>query len=68
MIWIPIQLHFQILNVYRELMNEGIFDVVTNVLQSQDKKLVLTGYYFPFANLICIKFHLTFVFFYFPYD
>ncbi|KAL5182610.1 Serine/threonine-protein phosphatase 4 regulatory subunit 3 [Glycine soja] len=26
-----------------DLMNEGIFDVVTNVLQSQDKKLVLTG-------------------------
>ncbi|CAJ1940879.1 unnamed protein product [Sphenostylis stenocarpa] len=26
-----------------DLMNEGIFDVVTDVLQNQDKKLVLTG-------------------------
>jgi len=25
-------------------MNEGIFDIVSEVLQSQDKKLVLTGY------------------------
>ncbi|KAG5023806.1 hypothetical protein JHK85_020148 [Glycine max] len=33
----------QQLRLFRELMNEGIFDVVTNVLQSQDKKLVLTG-------------------------
>ncbi|KAJ1383279.1 hypothetical protein SESBI_43507 [Sesbania bispinosa] len=28
---------------YLDLMNEGIFDIVTNVLQNQDKKLVLTG-------------------------
>lgn len=28
---------------YRDLMNEGIFDIITDVLQSQDKKLVLTG-------------------------
>ncbi|KAG4378395.1 hypothetical protein GLYMA_17G032400v4 [Glycine max] len=33
----------QQLRLFRDLMNEGIFDVVTNVLQSQDKKLVLTG-------------------------
>ncbi|KAH1209067.1 Serine/threonine-protein phosphatase 4 regulatory subunit 3 [Glycine max] len=26
-----------------DLMNEGVFDIVTDVLQSQDKKLVLTG-------------------------
>lgn len=25
-------------------MNEGIFDIITDVLQSEDKKLVLTGY------------------------
>lgn len=35
---------FQILNVCRDLMNEGIFDIVTDVLQSDDKKFVLTGY------------------------
>ncbi|XP_057429694.1 uncharacterized protein LOC130722858 [Lotus japonicus] len=29
--------------LFRDLMNEGIFDIVTDVLQSQDKKLVLTG-------------------------
>ncbi|KAK7363499.1 hypothetical protein VNO77_05643 [Canavalia gladiata] len=33
----------QQLRLFRDLMNEGIFDVVTNILQSQDKKLVLTG-------------------------
>ncbi|KAK7264697.1 hypothetical protein RJT34_32307 [Clitoria ternatea] len=33
----------QQLRLFRDLMNEGIFDVVTNVLQSQDKKFVLTG-------------------------
>ncbi|ESW26354.1 hypothetical protein PHAVU_003G112400 [Phaseolus vulgaris] len=33
----------QQLRLFRDLMNEGIFDVVTDVLQSQDKKLVLTG-------------------------
>lgn len=35
------------------MVNEGIFDTVTDVLQSEDKKLVLTGY----SNLdlmICI--------------
>jgi len=36
-------------------MNEGIFDVVTDVLQSQDKKLVLTGYC-SLVNLIGVKF------------
>lgn len=37
------------------MVNEGIFDTVTDVLQSEDKKLVLTGY----SNLdlmICIIF------------
>lgn len=29
------------------MMNEGIFDIVTDVLQSQDKKLVITGYWCP---------------------
>ncbi|ESQ32354.1 hypothetical protein EUTSA_v10005268mg, partial [Eutrema salsugineum] len=29
--------------LYRELMNAGIFDIITEVLQSPDKKLVLTG-------------------------
>ncbi|XP_047153634.1 serine/threonine-protein phosphatase 4 regulatory subunit 3-like isoform X1 [Vigna umbellata] len=33
----------QQLRLFRDLMNEGIFDVVTDVLQSEDKKLVLTG-------------------------
>ncbi|CAL0325418.1 unnamed protein product [Lupinus luteus] len=33
----------QQLRLFRELMNEGIFDVVSDVLQYQDKKLVLTG-------------------------
>ncbi|TKY72520.1 Serine/threonine-protein phosphatase 4 regulatory subunit 3 [Spatholobus suberectus] len=33
----------QQLRLFRDLMNEGIFDIVTDVLQSQDKKLVLTG-------------------------
>lgn len=27
----------------RDLMNEGIFDIIIDALQSQDKKLVLTG-------------------------
>ncbi|KAF7813567.1 serine/threonine-protein phosphatase 4 regulatory subunit 3-like isoform X3 [Senna tora] len=31
------------IRLFRDLMNEGIFDIVTDVLQSQDKKLVLTG-------------------------
>lgn len=34
---------FENLNSCRDLMNEGIFDIVTDALQSQDKKLVLTG-------------------------
>ncbi|KAM0984800.1 hypothetical protein ACFX2I_012077 [Malus domestica] len=33
----------QQLRLFRDLMNEGIFDIVTDVLQSEDKKLVLTG-------------------------
>ncbi|XP_045832116.1 serine/threonine-protein phosphatase 4 regulatory subunit 3-like isoform X2 [Trifolium pratense] len=33
----------QQLRLFRDLMNEGIFDIVSDVLQSQDKKLVLTG-------------------------
>ncbi|CAH2044630.1 unnamed protein product [Thlaspi arvense] len=31
------------LQLFRELMNEGIFDIIAEVLQSPDKKLVLTG-------------------------
>ncbi|XP_072055817.1 uncharacterized protein [Arachis hypogaea] len=34
----------QQLRLFRVLMNEGIFDVIIQVLQSQDKKLVLIGY------------------------
>lgn len=30
-------------NHFRDLMSEGIFDIITDALQSQDKKLVLTG-------------------------
>ncbi|XWS14172.1 hypothetical protein CRYUN_Cryun36dG0100600 [Craigia yunnanensis] len=33
----------QQLQLFRGLMNEGIFDIITDALQSQDKKLVLTG-------------------------
>ncbi|CAK9318476.1 unnamed protein product [Citrullus colocynthis] len=33
----------QQLRLFRDLMNEGIFDIITDVLQSEDKKLVLTG-------------------------
>ncbi|KAM5568799.1 hypothetical protein ABKV19_016364 [Rosa sericea] len=33
----------QQLRLFRDLMNEGIFDIVSDALQSQDKKLVLTG-------------------------
>lgn len=33
----------QQLRLFRDLMNEGIFDIMTDALQSQDKKLVLTG-------------------------
>ncbi|XWS08505.1 hypothetical protein CRYUN_Cryun40dG0008300 [Craigia yunnanensis] len=33
----------QQLRLFRELMNEGIFDIIADALQSQDKKLVLTG-------------------------
>ncbi|XLU58091.1 hypothetical protein S245_052739, partial [Arachis hypogaea] len=29
--------------LFRVLMNEGVFDVITQALQSQDKKLVLIG-------------------------
>ena len=28
---------------YRDLMNEGIFDIIADTLQNQDKKIVLTG-------------------------
>ncbi|KAJ9154590.1 hypothetical protein P3X46_027910 [Hevea brasiliensis] len=31
------------LRLFRDLMNEGIFDIITEALQNQDKKLVLTG-------------------------
>ncbi|XP_038881877.1 serine/threonine-protein phosphatase 4 regulatory subunit 3-like isoform X2 [Benincasa hispida] len=33
----------QQLRLFRDLVSEGIFDIITDVLQSQDKKLVLTG-------------------------
>ncbi|KAL6193670.1 hypothetical protein ACLB2K_034754 [Fragaria x ananassa] len=33
----------QQLRLFRDLMNEGIFDIVSDALQSRDKKLVLTG-------------------------
>ncbi|MED6206099.1 hypothetical protein PIB30_023794 [Stylosanthes scabra] len=33
----------QQLRLFRDLMNEGVFDVITEVLQSQDKKLMLIG-------------------------
>ncbi|XP_022138259.1 serine/threonine-protein phosphatase 4 regulatory subunit 3-like isoform X2 [Momordica charantia] len=33
----------QQLRLFRDLMNEGIFDIITDVLQSGDEKLVLTG-------------------------
>jgi len=35
------------------MVNEGIFDTVTDVLQSEDKKLVLTGYS-NLDHMICI--------------
>ncbi|XVF66140.1 hypothetical protein PTKIN_Ptkin10aG0011300 [Pterospermum kingtungense] len=31
------------LRLFRDLVNEGIFDIISDALQSQDKKLVLTG-------------------------
>ncbi|KAE9601491.1 hypothetical protein Lal_00040630 [Lupinus albus] len=33
----------QQLRLFRDLMNEGIFDIISDVLQCQDKKLVLIG-------------------------
>ncbi|XP_031264451.1 serine/threonine-protein phosphatase 4 regulatory subunit 3-like [Pistacia vera] len=33
----------QQLRLFRDLMNEGVFDIIADALQSQDKKLVLTG-------------------------
>ncbi|CAI9259794.1 unnamed protein product [Lactuca saligna] len=33
----------QQLRLFRDLVNEGIFSVITDILQSEDKKLVLTG-------------------------
>ncbi|XP_058076120.1 uncharacterized protein LOC131224775 isoform X5 [Magnolia sinica] len=33
----------QQLRLFRDLVNEGIFDIITDVLQSPDKRLVLTG-------------------------
>ncbi|XP_038700990.1 serine/threonine-protein phosphatase 4 regulatory subunit 3A-like isoform X2 [Tripterygium wilfordii] len=33
----------QQIRLFRDLINEGIFDIITDTLQSRDKKLVLTG-------------------------
>ncbi|EEF43066.1 serine/threonine-protein phosphatase 4 regulatory subunit 3-B isoform X2 [Ricinus communis] len=33
----------QQLRLFRDLVNEGIFDIITEALQDQDKKLILTG-------------------------
>uniref|UniRef100_A0A6M2FB20 Serine/threonine-protein phosphatase 4 regulatory subunit 3-like central domain-containing protein n=1 Tax=Populus davidiana TaxID=266767 RepID=A0A6M2FB20_9ROSI len=33
----------QQLRLFRDLMNEGIFDIIADTLQNQDKKIVLTG-------------------------
>ncbi|KAK9288932.1 hypothetical protein L1049_017403 [Liquidambar formosana] len=33
----------QQLRLFRDLMNEGIFDIISDALQSEDKRLVLTG-------------------------
>lgn len=33
----------QQLRLFRDLMNEGIFDIISDTLQSEDKRLVLTG-------------------------
>ncbi|CAI9118989.1 OLC1v1020636C1 [Oldenlandia corymbosa var. corymbosa] len=33
----------QQLRLYRDLVNEGILDIIADILQSEDKKLVLTG-------------------------
>ncbi|GJZ63973.1 serine/threonine-protein phosphatase 4 regulatory subunit 3-like protein isoform X4 [Tanacetum coccineum] len=33
----------QQLRLFRDLVNEGIFGIITDILQSEDKKLVLTG-------------------------
>ncbi|XP_050219397.1 uncharacterized protein LOC126669863 isoform X2 [Mercurialis annua] len=33
----------QQLRLFRDLMNEGIFDIITEALQNQDNKLILTG-------------------------
>ncbi|KAK9139199.1 hypothetical protein Scep_008880 [Stephania cephalantha] len=33
----------QQMRLYRDLVNEGIFDIITDVLQSEDKNLVLPG-------------------------
>lgn len=30
-------------NNFRDLVNEGIFDIISDAMQSQDRKLVLTG-------------------------
>jgi len=30
-------------NVFRDLVNEGLFDIISDILQSEDKRLVLTG-------------------------
>lgn len=30
--------------LFRELMNEGIFDIITDALHAKDKKLLLAGY------------------------
>lgn len=48
---------FDLNSCCRDLMNEGIFDIVTDVLQSQDKKLVLTGYWSPLFGFGCSVWH-----------
>ncbi|XP_031743317.1 serine/threonine-protein phosphatase 4 regulatory subunit 3A isoform X4 [Cucumis sativus] len=40
----------QQLRLFRDLMNEGIFDVIADVLQCPDKKFVLTGYPYSFLE------------------
>lgn len=30
-------------NAHRDLATEGIFDIITDILQSEDKKLISTG-------------------------
>lgn len=57
-VWLVFMIIVFISSFYRDLMNEGIFDIITDVLQSQDKKLVLTGWVRQWHSLtflfICI--------------